>query len=62
MKKTSTPPKGWLKLIALLSALTLIAAACGTDDVTDAAEAVEEAVDNDAVSYTHLTLPTIYSV
>lgn len=47
MKKTSTPPKGWLKLIALLSALTLIAAACGTDDVTDAAEAVEEAVDND---------------
>ena len=49
MKTKSTPPKGWLKLLALLSALILIAAACGgADEVADiAAGAADDAVDGD---------------
>ena len=63
------PPKK--TLVGLLALLTLAAYACGGDSCDDEAIAQEGLDSGDvvlvedeptAVSYTHLTLPTIYSV
>ena len=45
--------KKWIRMIALLSAVGMVAIGCGSDAESPAPT---------PVSYTHLTLPTIYSV
>ena len=51
------------RLLAVLFAVSLFAAACGSSDTGDAGAADADTSDDaGAVSYTHLTLPTIYSV